>query len=227
MNFALLLTGQERTFEKCFPSIQKHILAPYSPDVFICVDANQELRFRELHKPVSMHFVLDKENRDAIGNSSQKYTNKAKEADVEANVSLFWKWRVCWDLLERSGRQYDVVFMARPDIWINSFDCPSNIDENIIYLPSTDALGTRWTSEHEYYGGWGGQLVFGSMRVAEVASKMYDHLDEIYKTYEKYPHSFGAWHTERNFKRWMCVMNHIDMSLFDIDFHIVRPEESC
>ena len=49
-NIALCISGQMRTYEKCFPSIKKYLLEPYQPDIFIHTwtdrgSANQPKRF--------------------------------------------------------------------------------------------------------------------------------------------------------------------------------------
>lgn len=54
MKVALCLSGQLRTFKECFPSIQKSILEPWTPDVFFSteIESLDSLnKAQELYKP--------------------------------------------------------------------------------------------------------------------------------------------------------------------------------
>src|SRR3989304_4806894 len=53
MRIALMMCGQPRTMEFCFPSQKKHILDAYHPDVFIYSD-DQRQRMIELYNPVTI-----------------------------------------------------------------------------------------------------------------------------------------------------------------------------
>lgn len=217
LKFALLLTGQPRTYRYCFPSFQKHILEPYHPDVFICVDG-EEQGMRELFQPVDMHIVTPEEDKQAIGDRQSRYTKHSSEVVVWANISHVYKWKVCYSLMVNHATDYDVVLMGRPDTFFKriNFDFSVPLKENTLYLPQVDALGNGAKEDGGIYAnGWGGQLCWGTMHVAEVISKMYDCADTNYEL-------CGEWHVERVFRRHCRELGVDKASMVDIDFHLVR-----
>lgn len=218
MRTAFCLTGQPRTFEYCYPSIQKFIIDVYHPDVFICIDGDAGERFSELYHPTEIHVVSEEENLSAIRGMEEKYTVRPIEAVVGNNVSLFYKWKVC-ELLKSEHGEYGVVIFGRPDMEIMSFDpAQTDMEKGTIYLPQVDALGNTFGNDGILYGGWGGQLAFGDESVAHVFGTMYDSVDALYK-------ANNEWHTERMFMKH-CLNNGIKRKSFDIDFRLVRKNNA-
>jgi len=216
MKFAFLMTGCERTFEYCFPSIQKWVLEPYKPDMFICMDTAKESRFRDLYNPVAMHVVSPEERQQAIGDTPNRFSQyKAPEAVISHNVAALYQHKTVWKLFKQYGKHYDVVFIGRPDVEIyhlnHDFNVPLKPDT--YYEPYQDALGTV-QSNGIYYGGWGGQLAFGTERVAEVFCSTYDNMEHLYTEYKD-------WHTERMWRHQFQEHN-IGVATFGIDFKIIR-----
>ena len=218
MRAAFCLTGEPRTFEFCYPSIQKFIIDVYHPDIFICTDGGHGDRFSELYNPLEMHVVSQMENSEAIRGMRDKYTNHPIEAVVENNASLFYKWKICGSLKEKHG-EYDVVIFGRPDMEIVRFD-PGQCDmeKGTIYLPRVDALGNSYGNDGILYGGWGGQLSFGDESVAKVFSSMYDNIESLYDQNKE-------WHTERLFMKH-CLNSGIKRKPFEINFRLVRSRNA-
>jgi hypothetical protein len=215
-NFALLLTGQQRTYERCFPSIWQHLLEPFAPDVYACLEGEQAEQVGALYQAAALHVVTPDESRAAVGNAEERYLNKSWESIVFDNVAIFYKNKVAWELLRATQKHYDVVFITRPDVLISSFayDFTQPLDEATLYQPRVDAFGTTCDVNNLFYGGWGGQLLFTTEDVAEIHMTLYEHLDEVYA-------SLGEWHFERLCRHWL-MQQHITVKLFDIDFKLVR-----
>ena len=76
---AFCIYGQPRTWSFCFPSLKKHLLDVYHPDVFLCTDGEQEQMEKAYH-PTAMEAISPEEQlrrfkeREKIGFKRFKIT---------------------------------------------------------------------------------------------------------------------------------------------------------
>ncbi len=177
MKSALLLSGQPRTFEFCFPSLKEHILDVYHPDIFIVTDAtpDQERRLRELYKPVAMENV----DQETINAETARLRAEAGHPDPvpERVLSVAYKHLRCVQLkkdYEATHGSYDVVILSRFDVKFASVQKIGPVEEDVFYLPLVDAYPVvSWPVRGLHWGGY-------STHTCWMSSKTCDKLQNIY-----------------------------------------------
>ncbi len=175
MRAALLIAGQPRTFEFCFPSLQRHLLDVYCPDIFICTN-DQEARMRELYKPVAME-VIGTEECIAQGTRLREGFGHP-DMPAEAGLSVGYKFLRCTEMKrefeKKSHFVYDVVMISRFDVKFAHIQPIGHPAENVIYVPLVDAYpvlsdpvpGLHW-------GGYSGHLCWMSSQVVDLLPQIY------------------------------------------------------
>lgn len=140
MRIALCLSGQMRTYKKCYPSLKEFILEPLKPDIFIHTWSDsgittkikkgaefktEEVTREELNKLYSPKSMI-------IENFKKEYTEKLKGVEVpeilkekeprnyKGTLPMFYKMQVCNELKSKwekeKGFTYDLVIRLRPDL---------------------------------------------------------------------------------------------------------------
>jgi hypothetical protein len=174
LRYALLMCGQPRTMEFCYPSQKEHLLNKYLPDVFICTD-DQEERMRELYQPKGL-LILSQEFID------QRVA--AIRADYDQNnlvppaLSVSYKYMRAARMLREQeiaqGWRYDVVFISRFDVAFDSIQPVDAIKPRTIYIPRNDAIWYKTSEEPGiHWGGYSGHLFWMSSEVAQEICNLY------------------------------------------------------
>jgi len=219
---AFCLYGQPRTMEFCAPSIKKHILDVYHPDVFACSDSQGD-KIQELFNPVAMEIHSVEEENELMGEHRLRYgviqhnsTPYPKFPNQDLSV-MFKTWR-CGEMMkenERINGTYDVVSASRFDSKYLSIEPIHIPEENTLYIPRVDANqgaadvnGVHWGtgySTHFFYGTSAiGRMLFDSYNWSD------DHFNEM-----------NEWNTEKALL-WRCKKDNIKVVYIEVRFMLIR-----
>lgn len=157
---ALLVTGQPRTFEFCFPSLKTHLIDKYSPDVFISTD-EKEKEIRELYKPI----MIDVRSNDEVLSAAIEMREGFSSVLPDAVISSGWKaWKAIQLMSEYQSKSdfiYDIVFLTRFDVKFLYIQNVISVRERTMYVPikggyhivPKDKPGIHWHgySTHLYW----------------------------------------------------------------------------
>ena len=148
---ALCLYGQQRTEEFCAPSLNRHLISRYCPDVFICSEGNPDT-LRENYQPVAMEIYSPEEKIRAIGGRFDRYgetwpnPGPFKEHPIKPKADLLYLyqgWR-CREMLrdrEEKYGSYDIIVSSRFDIKYLKIQPIKKPKKNTFYVPRVDAFG--------------------------------------------------------------------------------------
>jgi hypothetical protein len=226
MRVALLMCGQPRTMEFCFPSLKKHILDVYEPDVFVCSD-DQEERLIELFKPV----MIDVRSQEDIDKRVADFRSKYEPYDNSIippiqpkDLSIAWKlWRA--NRMKRkyelsNNFTYDVVMISRFDVKFAGVQPIGNVEENVIYVPR---IGAYWITPPDapgiHWHGYSAHLCWMSSKVADMIAGIYFEGEDNYKiACEVAEWGYIPEHVLKNF----CDRNGIQAQLVEISMMLIR-----
>jgi hypothetical protein len=220
MKVALCIFGQPRTFSFCFPSVKKHILEPYSPDVFIASDSQGD-RINALYNPVAVEIHSQDEEWQLIGERKNKYGTLVPFPEFPQypispphDLSFMYKgWR-CGELLkeyEATHGCYDVVIVTRFDtkfLYVQPITMP---EENCLYLPTIDACHT--VPDERFYAS---HLYWGSSAIGKLMLNAYNWSDQCYNEIHR-------WCGEMMLK-WACDRNNIKVQHTNVNFMLIRGD---
>ncbi len=222
MRTALLMVGQPRTVEFCFPSQKKHLLDAFNPDVFICSDAYGD-RLIELYNPV-MRMIRD--NEPIFNEACAMRKNQTVVPPI--NLSIAWKtytasiMKKYWELV--SGFTYDLVLLSRFDVKFNSTPSIDAVVENTFYTP---IKGAYWITPPDapgiHWHGYSAHLCYGSSSVMDFIGRMYFDAVDHYATACNSNKDYG-FVPEYVLKHY--VDTHIHHELFDVDMMLIRGTSS-
>lgn len=191
LRMAVCIYGQPRNFEFCFPSLKKHLLNVYNPDVFICTDS-QKNRIMELYNPVAIKIYTQEEINKEIGPRRYMYGKiipcpnwPTFQINPPNEMNLMFLVTKCNELIksyEETHGSYDVIVMIRFDIkflYIQPIIIPK---ENILYLPRIDA--NQWPVDKNglYWAlGYANHTCWGTPAVIQLILDTYHWSDEYFK----------------------------------------------
>jgi hypothetical protein len=223
---ALCVYGQPRTMEFCFPSLKKHIIDVYRPDIFICSD-EQEERIKELYHPVSIEIASKKREWEMVGDRKLKYGNIIPvpgwdfpnyHVNVPETLSAMFKvWR-CGELLKEHEEKfgvYDIVIGTRFDIKFLHVQSIVIQDKNCFYLPRVDA--SQWPASDKYFHwklGYSAHTWWGSSIMAHKILDLYNWSDDYFK-------NVGVFSGEILLKNY-CGVNKIKVNYTEVTQMIIR-----
>jgi hypothetical protein len=171
VRIAFLLSGSPRTFRFCFPSVKKHILDVYNPDVFICTESDEVL---DLYNPVGW---TEEGSQDAINKSAwdlrvskfgvPKY-DLLKEKDLSATYKSLRVSQSRQKYEEVMGFKYDVILNGRFDVKYLYVDPIGEVKENTIYIPKIDAHQQPIGEDGLLYKGYSMQLSWFTSKTADI-----------------------------------------------------------
>jgi hypothetical protein len=138
MRAALLLCGQPRTMEFCYPSQKQNLLDVYCPDVFISTDDGMS-RMIELYNPVSIDVRSQQDICSRAIRMRLKYNRPENEIMTKAALSISWKCYRANQLKRKyeieNGFNYDLVFISRFDVKFKKIQAVTEVKENTLYVP--------------------------------------------------------------------------------------------
>jgi hypothetical protein len=140
---ALCLSGQFRTFEKVFPSIQKHILELYDTDIFIHTwDINTNEDFIKQLPNIKYQIENYSTKRlDFIRNISVFNPYYAGH-DPEMVRSMFYSLGQVNQMWKDNDIQYDAIIRSRLDIeYLTPLTLPEILSSNKIYMQCVPKFG--------------------------------------------------------------------------------------
>lgn len=177
MRYALLMCGQPRTMEFCYPSLKKHILDVYQPDVFLVSD-DQPGRMQELFNPKQMQICGQEYIDEQVHEMRLDYSNTPNDGLTDKVLSINWKvWRA--NRMKRveevtGGFRYDTVILTRFDVKFKKIPPIGKAAENTIYVPK---VGAYWITPFDkpgiHWHGYSAHLCWMSSTVADAIAGIY------------------------------------------------------
>lgn len=140
MRIALCLSGQMRTYKKCYPSLKKFILEPLRPDIFIYTASNagitpkveneeefkdEKITEKELNKLYNPKLMetgdFPKSCREELkGIRVPEILKKKEPRDYKGVLPMSYKIYKCNELKSKwekeKGFTYDLIIRLRPDV---------------------------------------------------------------------------------------------------------------
>lgn len=152
MKVALCISGMSRSFKKTYPSVLKHVIERYNPDVFIStwkptfvdrdwwpdVDPPEELI--ELYKPIKFDIEIWNEARQKSFETNEFKKNADwGGAAVSRMIPMFYKIYLanlhCFIHQLENKFRYDVVIRCRSDLEFHGDLVLEQPQPNTIYFP--------------------------------------------------------------------------------------------
>ena len=185
MKSALIITGQPRTMEFCYPSLKRHILDVYKPDVFLVSDA-EESRMIELFNPVRIDIRRQEEIDIRYKTLRLRYTAPDREPVAAKDLSCAWKVyrasQLKQDFESRFEFIYDVVLITRFDV---KFHCVPEIktpEPNTLHIPRR---GAYWITPPDkpgiHWHGYSAHLCWMPSPVADQLAGIYFQGEDNFK----------------------------------------------
>jgi hypothetical protein len=172
MSTAVLISGQLRTFAKCWPTQRWHVLRHFAdPHFFFCVqhqeDAHQILGpvVAELGADrVHTSFRTDPDLSDYLTPELSAAYHQAPYANAAPAHQLLlqhWYQQQCWEFFQSlcasaplSETRFETVVRLRVDLWFHSFEEPSDKDYQFICPPKGARIFGKW-GDVCYTPAWG------------------------------------------------------------------------
>ncbi len=150
MKTAVLISGQLRTFKKCYPTQKFQIFRHYEPDIhFFCSIVGDEqskdtVLLLEDYENVNTEVYDDPTDLAEIAQEKGAFAPYANATSHAKLMLQHWGNKKVWDFFASSAatESFDVIIRIRPDLWIHRFRPSRNLDE--------------WTCVAPWWGKFGG-----------------------------------------------------------------------
>src|ERR1039457_6129089 len=198
-SIALCLSGHFRSYEKTFDTLQKSIIGPFNPDIFIFSWENlgfdgvrgdghlskTTLDIKKINKLYNPKKILIEPSKNW---NATKYISRMGSGlrHPEILFGMFYgvyksnQLKISFE--NENNFCYDIVIRVRPDIY---FENSLNIDE----LKKCQESPSIYFPKFGNYSGLNDQFCFGSSSEMNLYSELYNNLD-------KYFDSGCLWHSE-------------------------------
>lgn len=143
MKTAVLISGQLRTFAKCYPTQKWQIFRHYEPDIHffasICDDKQsgdaEVLRYS--YENVHIETVTDLVDLPDIPAEKGAFAPYANAASHKKLMLQHWGNKRVWDFFSSvaATESFDTIIRIRPDLWIHRFQRPIDPGLNECYCP--------------------------------------------------------------------------------------------
>jgi len=241
LKIALCISGQLRTFERCYNNLRRYIIDPLSPDIFVHIwrnsgvsqhldsstsrnfapaqfDINTE-RLKALYSPIKTEIEnSNDEGTESLCGIEVPYLLKVWEPNhYKGSLPMFYKIKKCNELKcdweKNNGLTYDFVIRMRPDLMIEQF-LPDKVftDSNTIWFADY-ALDP----EHQVSD----KFALGSSDLMDHYSSVWDNLRDYWKT----PLGQGDWNSHRVGERLLkyhLKQKQINVSPFTLQCYIEK-----
>lgn len=215
MRVALCLSGQTRTYKKCFDSQYKYILARYSPDVFIhtwlydglypktsdnlhyCANYNidnYDKYLNDNHLIQSDIFSLYKPKKCSVEHPDKNYFIQQSPVAVPKffnaimmYYSIFYSNRLKQEYELQRNFKYDFVIRCRFDLYFEKFVL---LPENDLYLAPNENIGQVFTPEMKELLALQGPKYMPNDQFAHGSSDAMDYYSSVYMKYLENKHIF-------------------------------------
>lgn len=223
MRYALLICGQPRTMEFCYPSLKRHILDVYQPDVFLVSD-EQPGRMQELFNPKQMQICSQEYIDEQVRAMRLGYHNTPNDGLVAKDLSIAWKlWHA--NRMKRveeveEGFRYDTVMLTRFDVKFHKVPAVGQAAENVIYVPR---VGAYWETPPDepgiHWHGYSAHLCWMSSQVADQIAGIYFEGEDNFKIASQVADwGYIPEHVLKNY----CDRNGIRAQFVDIEMMLIR-----
>ena len=211
MKVALCLSGQARTFDKCWPTIKENIIEPTNCDVYIsvCKDADT---YKVLESDVNYKGLLVTEDIELKFHSRLRQSLKAKDPDKAHNkvVQQLYAISRSNDLKRATETmlrfRYDWVIRSRMDIaFEGKIEDLSTLKPDGIYFP-----------KHQNETGLNDRFAFGPSLYMDIYSNRLSNFDNIPPT---------IWNPEQELLYTISMFNDIKICRTDIIFRRISRKE--
>lgn len=222
MRTALCLSGQPRSVSQAFPFIQKNIIEPNSPDVYVHAWVDEHIRgskplaacgaiasdtipeniedvILDLYHPVDYIF------EEQIQFDTKDYhERKAPMIKPQNSMSQWYSAKECFSMIDTE--KYDRVFRMRFD-W--AITVPVIVGEymNAILCPN----------DCPHPNGINDQFAVGPTEHMRIYMSLFDHIDDIYRS--------GVRYCDEQLLHAHLTNNEIYMHKVDIPYNIIRYSE--
>lgn len=175
MSTAVLISGQIRTFSKCYPTQRWQIFRHYEPDIHFFVsmpDEGASLAEAILLQDYTSVYVesytdpIDLPIIPLEKGASAPYANAITHDKL---MLQHWGVKKVWDFYQsKTAKQHDIVIRIRPDLWIHRFSKPVNPNHNEAVLP--------WWGK---FGGVNDRMAILGATAAESYFNIYDQIPDL------------------------------------------------
>ncbi|MES2694478.1 MAG: hypothetical protein V4773_13465 [Verrucomicrobiota bacterium] len=188
MSTAILISGQLRTFARCWPTQRWHVLRHFAdPHFFITVQDGPEI---QLTDDLKREYGADRVHVDgrtdpdlsqhltpelARAYHQAPYTNAAPAHQL---LLQHWYQAECWKHFaevrgQKSGVSFDTIIRMRADLWFHSLDWSDQSD----LCPLTS--GTAFTPGWGEFGGINDRFAIMGPEAARHYFTVWDHIPEL------------------------------------------------
>jgi hypothetical protein len=187
MSTAILISGQLRTFSKCWPTQRWHVLRHFAdPHFFITVQFDQAEIIAELIKEYGKDRVHYDPRTDpdltahltpelAAAYHLAPYTNAAPAHQL---LLQHWYQAACWrqfqDKVLSLGfgvEKFDTIIRMRADLWFHSFDMTWSVEKCL-----AEECFTPWWGR---FGGINDRFAIMGLDAAKYYFNVWDHIPEL------------------------------------------------
>ncbi len=237
MRAALCLSGQMRTYKKCYGYIKQHIISKIDPDIFVYTEQNRGITNRldvrdkrEEERKVareSIRSIYEPEKIviDAPFGMERKKSFKDVEVPEElikkepdhwkGNIPNFYGIKKCNDMKrekeKREGFEYDVVIRCRPDLIVES-----PIPEKVL-----KETGKLWHNHKNHPVQVSDKIAISSSTNMDYYSSVWNELTEYWKN----PTGDGDWKNVKVGERLLRIhmeKSNIEVKSCNIKHRILR-----
>ena len=182
MKTAVLISGQLRTFRKCYPTQKWQIFRHYEPDIHffasICNDAQADdiQLLRRDYESVHYEIIDDPDDLPDIPTEKGAHAPYANAASHYKLMLQHWGNKKVWDFFASSAaiESFDVIIRIRPDLWIHRFIPP---DFQRIGLLGNQVYSPWWGK----FGGINDRLAIMGSEAAATYFNLYDGIEGLLK----------------------------------------------
>ncbi len=179
---AVLISGQLRTFKKCYPTQKWHVFRHYEPDIHFfvsyCDDANRDsvqVLLRD-YENVNIESYDDPSDLPEIAPDKGAFAPYANATTHDKLMLQHWGNKKVWDFFASyaATESFDVIIRIRPDLWIHRFQPPDleqwQLVHNWVFAP--------WWGK---FGGINDRLAVMGREAAETYFNLYSGIDGLLK----------------------------------------------
>lgn len=184
MKTAVLISGQMRTFRKCYPTQRWQIFRHYQPDlhffVACCKDDQSDDAFvlSKDYPNENVHFVAVPDPDDLPDIPIQKgaHAPYANAASHHKLMLQHWGNKKVWDFFSSEAKEsFDVIIRIRPDLWIHRFK--PFVFQNVFPIDKITVISPWWGK----FGGINDRLAIMGQEAAPIYFGLYDMIPSLLK----------------------------------------------
>ncbi len=181
---AVLISGQLRTFKKCYPTQKWHIFRHYEPDIHFFVSSVNDDQINDAalitrdYENVSLECYDDPVDLPEIAPDKGAFAPYANATTHDKLMLQHWGNKKVWDFFASSEpiESFDVIIRIRPDLWIHRFQPPRLTGDALWNEPNT--VCAPWWGK---FGGINDRLAIMGRQAAETYFNLYSGIDGLLK----------------------------------------------